>query len=116
MSQEGQEVTIKPGAQLARVGRLFFRLPGNVTEQIQPGKFQVEVSLEDYLGNKTSAIFGEQTFVLTGPIPMYAHESSTVKDPEQAVPTAPVGPTTISVNSTSPRPGGLGDFSSTSCD
>jgi hypothetical protein len=53
------------------------------------------VSLEDYLGNKTSAVFGEEAYVLDGLIPTYAHESSTVKEPERPVPTAPVGPTTI---------------------
>jgi hypothetical protein len=79
----------------ARVGRLFFKLPGNVTEQIQPGQFRIEVSLEDYLGNKTSAVFGEEAYVLDALIPTYAHESSTVKDPEPAINAAPVGPTTI---------------------
>jgi hypothetical protein len=66
-----------------------------VTEQIQLGKFRIEVSLEDYLGNKTSAVFGEEAHVLDGLIPTYAHESSTVKDPEPAITAAPVGPTTI---------------------
>ena len=108
MLREGQELTIQPGADLsaktcerrvlrggARVGRLFFKLPGNVTEQIQPGQFRIEVSLEDYLGNKTSAVFGEEAYVLDGLIPTYAHESSTVKDLQPAVIAAPVGPTTI---------------------
>ena len=108
MLREGQELTIQPGADLsaktcerrvlrggARVGRLFFKLPGNVTEQIQPGQFRIEVSLEDYLGNKTSAVFGEEAYVLDGLIPTYAHESSTVKDLQPAVLAAPVGPTTI---------------------
>ena len=66
-----------------------------MTEQIQLGKFRIEVSLEDYLGNKTSAVFGEDAHVLDGLIPTYAHESSTVKDPEPAITAAPVGPTTI---------------------
>ena len=66
-----------------------------MTEQIQLGKFRIEVSLEDYLGNKTSAVFGAEAYVLDGLIPTYAHESSTVKDPEPAAPTAPVGSTTI---------------------
>jgi hypothetical protein len=108
MLREGQELTIQPEADLsaktserrvprggARVGRLFFKLPGNVTQQIEPGQFQIEVSLEDYLGNKTSAVFGEEAYVLDGLIPTYAHESSTVKDPEPAVTAAPMGPTTI---------------------
>jgi hypothetical protein len=108
MIREGQEVTIHPGAELsvktceqrvprgaARVGRLFFKLPGDVTEHLQPGRFKVEVSLEDYLGNKTSAVFGQQAYVAEGLIATYAHESSTVKDPEPAVPTTPWGSTTI---------------------
>jgi hypothetical protein len=108
MLREGQALTIQPEAELsaktrerrvlrggARVGRLFFKLPGNVTEQIQPGQFRIEVSLEDYLGNKSAAVFGEEAYVLDGLIPTYAHESSTVKNPEPAVPTAPAGPTTI---------------------
>jgi hypothetical protein len=89
---EGQELTIQPGAELSaktcerrvprggsRVGRLFFKLPGNVTEQIRPGRFLIAVSLEDYLGNKISAVFGEEAYVLEGLIPTYAHESSTVE-------------------------------------
>ena len=60
-----------------------------MTEQIQLGKFRIEVSLEDYLGNKTSAVFGEEAHVLDGLIPTYAHESSAVKDPEPAI-TGPV--------------------------
>jgi hypothetical protein len=108
MLREGQELTFQPGADLsaktcerrvprggARVGRLFFKLPGNVTEQIQPRQFRIEVSLEDDLSNKTSAVFGEEAYVLDGLIPTYPHESSTVKDPEPAIPAVPVCPTTI---------------------
>jgi hypothetical protein len=76
------------------MGRLFFKVPGNWIGQIQPGRFQVEVSLKDYLGNKTSAVFGKDVVPLTD-LPVFDHESLTVKDSEQSVTTAPVSTTTI---------------------
>jgi hypothetical protein len=78
LARGGYRVSIQPGDQLstktcerriprggAKMGRLFFKLPGNWVGQIQPGRFQVEVSLKDYLGTKTSTAFGENTVPLT---------------------------------------------------
>jgi hypothetical protein len=105
--QGEQRLTVHPRDQLstktcerrilrggARMGRLFFKVPGNWIGQIQPGRFQVEVSLKDYLGNKTSAVFGKDVVPLTD-LPVFDHESLTVKDSEQSVTTAPVSTTTI---------------------